>query len=575
MTQASSSSSTASSQHCSDSSHLRIAALGHRDIIGLVHRIALTHAVRKALPDSTQCAKRGSHDELLWVRAGRRSLRSKLERVFRALNVERLTTAFRFSPTGGRDSRDPQPEAITEVVRRGEVLAIESIGVVVNGLLYPAGIVTYAARRSKYFLLAAWWAVSADAEAFQQKILRSHVRGVHVGDLVASTALTTQHRLTRGLRTFINLSSCYTQAAATIDAALRVGRTFETDFTMSVEPTYLPMVLPRALYSRGVPALLETRTDAFVVANPNLEPGDRDSVWVRHQRIVPPGAEVACDRACGHLDLVRSRLMLLRSRDTIQTSRTLTELVGSADSIAVLFLHDFGDGQFFYGFDEFGDLSSWACAVIDIVLEETNCTVLVKSHSIVKPLYRRVNEAALQDLMRRYSYSPRVRFLTVPTSPQLLAEHLEDIEWFGITKHGTISEELPIIGRACISSRLGPWGIGHDFSWRYSDKRELRELVRNSVSLGRPNDWRNELCVYLQRRYGDMKVATLDKGGENVIVRLIDQRLRQSCITTAGERTRVSEYLANATSSDPLLLRAIQEVAASNAKVIKTALRRT
>lgn len=574
MTQASSSSSTASSQHCSDPSHLRIAALGHRDIIGLAHRIALTHAVHKARSDSTQCAKGGSNGELLWVRAGRLSLRKKLERVFRALNVERLTTTSRFCPHGGRHHRETQLESINSVVRRGEVLPIESVGVVVNGLLYPAGIVTYAARRTKYLLLVAWWAVSAESEAFHQKILRSHVRGVHVGDLVASTALTTQHRLTRDLRTLINLSSCYTQAAAIIDAALRVGRTFETDFTMSVEPTYLPMVLPRTLHSRGVPALLETRTDAFVVTNPNLQSGDREGVWVRHQRIVPTGAEVACDEACGHLDLVRSRLMLMRSRDTFQASKSLTELVSSADSIAVLFLHDFGDGQFFYGFDEFGDLFSWACTVIDIVLEETNCTVLVKSHSIVKPHYRRVNEAAFQDLIRRYFKSPRVRFLTVPISPQLLAEHMKDTKWFGITKHGTISEELPIIGRACISSRLGPWGIGHDFSWRYSDKRELRELVQKSASLSLPSCWRNELCVYLQRRYGDTMVANLDRG-EKSIVRLIDQGLRQSGRATAGERTRVSEYLANATSSDPLLLWAIQEVAASNAKVIKTALRRT
>jgi len=446
----------------------------------------------------------------------------------------------------------------------------------VRGVVLLVGLSTYLLRRLQYLILSLWWSLRLENNEFQQKILWSTVSGIHVGDLVASTALTTQYRLSRGLRTAMNLSACFTRAAAIIDAARHVNRLSDVHLSISPEVTYLPMVVPRTLSALGVPALLETRTDALVVGSADLEAGDRAGIRVRHQRRVAVRDASPCTSECRHLQLVQNRLALLRSRDGDDAPNALSSAVGDADSVAMVFLHDFGDGQFFYGFDEFGDLFAWSCSVVDTLLEETDCTVILKSHSIVKPLYRTLNETALRALMQRYIRESRVRFLTVPVSVSLIGNELADVAWFGITKHGTVSEEMPILGRTCVASRLGPWGDAHDFAWRYSTKDELRELIRVAPSLGLRSEWRSELCVYLQRRYGSNTDPSVKTRGPHEISRLVLDKLGRDAQHVdrdpMSEWARAGDHLKTATPTDDIMLEAIREVAASSAELLRPTL---
>lgn len=557
---------------------LRVALLGRHGGNVLAYSIATVLALRDLTLTRGDAGGTSPHAELLWVFTTRTPIRVTISRFARA--VPRLQGAsqrfggYHSTLSHKMLSEAKKQQSLFRLLRLGESVHLEELGVTVRGMILPTPWPTYVARRIRYFLTVLWWGMRFSSSEFQQRLLRASIAGIHVGDLVASAALTTQHRLTRGIRSAINVSACLTQASAILNSVLSETALRDVDYAMSAEHTYLPMVLPRALGTVGVPALLETRTDAIYVGNADLGPGEHPGMRVRHQMRVPQPVTVPCSGQCQHQEFVRRRMALLRSHDGDEAVEQLRRIVVPAQSFGVLFLHDFGDGQFFYGSDEFGDLFSWTRCALDNLLDETDVVVLVKPHSIVKETYRRLNQAALVDLRRRYSDEPRVQFLDVPASPQLLAEALEGVDWFGVTHHGTVSEELPILGRACVASHLGPWGDAHDFAWRYSSKSELRDLLRDAPELNLRPDWESELCVYLQRRYGDMTHVTFKGRGPHEVARMIDAARGQSSpeVHSMDEWRRSNSYLIDATPSDPVMLKAVREFAASRVDVLAAAI---
>lgn len=537
-----------------------------------VYSIALAVAVRSARRPESDCSPSPTV-RLIWlmhrnISAGqyaRNIMRRLAQRFYRLYQVLRSFRA-RFSRHSAEQS---QPGALLHRVQNGETVFLERFGVVIEGRFIDTGPV--AARLDEVRATARILRLKLHgAGDFQKALLQTTVKDIPAGDLVASTSLTRTPRLATGVAPIFGLSRFLARAEGIVRGAqkARLGR---VDYAMSAEPTYLQMLGPRIFEALGAQALLGTRSDAIAPSSALLQPSRSGKSMIRLQMAVSraPGS-VPCTTTCSHLDRVRSRIDLLSDRVTGDVPSGLKDLCSESESVAVVFMHDFSDGQFLYGYDRFGELESWVFAVVDTALEETNSSVVLKTHSIVKPTYKALNLNAVNAIADRYLGNPRVHLLRAAVSLSCINDALEGVPWFGITKHGTVAEELPLLGHSCLASRLGPWGDSFRFAWMYEDRDELAELLRAGSDLGLVPNWQQELCAYVQDRYASEVRNDLKGDGPHAVARFVDSARGYASneLHSMEEWERSNAFLQGASSEDPILVRAIEEVArAKNVQV--------
>jgi hypothetical protein len=552
----------------------RIVVLASHGANFFAYCIALASAIREArvrigddlVPQTT---------ELVWLTHSDGSARGALRRLLRRY-VGRVELADRMamavSERRSRTDSDDDEASLLARVESGETVYLPELDVVVQGKILETSwsITAFNSLRAGTKILALAFRFK---DKFQNQVLRLRVKGIHVGDVVASTALTKFPLLSREPRALRALARTLARAETIVRRVHRepLGK---VHYVLSAEPSYLPMLGPRIMETHGVQPLLGDRRDALIAVSGSLQHAYPHSSQIREQMRIRRDAGVPpCEGMCEHLQRVRLRMDLLSGQDSPGMCPQLIRIAKSRKAIAVLFLHDFGDGQFLYGYDEFGDLFSWVTYVIDTLIQESDCTVLVKTHSIIKPSYRTLNNAAVARLKQRYKLQQRVSFLEYPVSPMHIAETLKDCHWFGVTRHGTIAEELPLIGRACIASTLSPWGDRFRFVWPYSSKSELNNLLARVHDVGLVEDWRPELCTYVQHRYENTDNQDLKGTGPHRLSRFIDQRRGFTSAELHGndEWKRSAFYVRRAKADDELLIQAIRHVASERRVELDTA----
>jgi hypothetical protein len=149
----------------------------------------------------------------------------------------------------------------------------------------------------------------------------------------------------------------------------------------------------------------------------------------------------------------------------------------SEKQYAVLFLHAFSDAAFCYGLDGFKDLMDWTLTTINILLENNKIDkILIKPHPNISFDYYPADQNAMLYLKSYFSNNEKVLFLAKNCSLIAIC-NLKNI--IGITRHGSVAEEMTYLNKPVIAYRYGPWKNYHNFLITWENKIHYKKILLN------------------------------------------------------------------------------------------------
>jgi hypothetical protein len=341
-------------------------------------------------------------------------------------------------------------------------------------------------------------------------------RDILVGDAAASTALRIEPAAGGSLRRCTRLFTCLTHAIGICEYAWNdIPVDPEYTYILPSEPTYLAAVYERTLRVRGARVLRRAYGDAAYeviragdpilndyVARPlerrSLSPDDRQRVrsYLR-ERVDEPTKHMRYMPSHNRADAV------LRDRD----GKPLT--LGDDELYAVVFLHSFDDGQYFFGVDGYEDIYHWTTTTIDELLKNREVRhVLIKEHPTIQSGLYEGDRVAAHILRAEYQEDQRVKWLSADTSPKALARGRA----VGLTHHGSVAEELVFLGIPVIASVYSPWADRYRFArvWHTPD---AYESMLRALSSG---DWRPVSAGESEELYRFVRDYRIDVAPESV-----------------------------------------------------------
>jgi hypothetical protein len=143
----------------------------------------------------------------------------------------------------------------------------------------------------------------------------------------------------------------------------------------------------------------------------------------------------------------------------------------------VLFLHAFSDAAYCYDLDGFKDLMEWTTTTIDILINNALIQkILIKPHPNISFDNYPADQGAMFFLKQKYSSDPKVVFLDKYASLIALCK-LDCI--IGITRHGSVAEEMTFLNKPVIAYKHGPWEHYHRFLISWDNRSNYENLLSN------------------------------------------------------------------------------------------------
>ena len=141
----------------------------------------------------------------------------------------------------------------------------------------------------------------------------------------------------------------------------------------------------------------------------------------------------------------------------------------------VLFLHAFSDAAYCYKLDGFKDLMEWTTTSIDILINNTFIhKILIKPHPNISFDNYPADQGAMFYLKQKYSNVSKVVFLDKYASLIALCK-LDFI--IGITRHGSVAEEMSFLNKPIIAYKYGPWEHYHKFLISWDNRSNYENLL--------------------------------------------------------------------------------------------------
>lgn len=308
-------------------------------------------------------------------------------------------------------------------------------------------------------------------------ILRIRFSGVVVGDLVMSTALRSNPESVAYPHRTQRLGIMLASAAGRVAATLKRQRSLQTSATTAIwctpEQSYLQAILPRAATQNqpGLQLVDDAEGTISLIFTSNLEP-------VPPLLVVPPVGLTDRSWALEHLS---NRLQSLGERTVEACDQAGFAPHDETDQSQIdilLFLHDFADGEFMNGIDGLGSNFQWAQFTLNQLSGRSGLRVFVKPHPAIhmdSKFARQVR--GLLDKLRNSS-ADSMTWIDSSCSPQ---NHLRLGSSVGITRYGTVAEELVFCGIPAVASINAPYAA-HHFATHWQDlkaySRVLHDLPR-------------------------------------------------------------------------------------------------
>jgi hypothetical protein len=316
-----------------------------------------------------------------------------------------------------------------------------------------------------------WRACFIGTEFDSASFLALNYSGVPIGDLVASTTLSRVRRFAGSLGPTRDLFSCLVAGVYLSDVCRNIRlRGDSEDFVTAAEPTYLDSVPLRTLHCLGVNVVRPSYRSRYEIYAGGRAYRNPWSAVETSQPVADASQVEAYLR--GRLYEAGAYLGYMAEGANINTDLAVLDQRGRQVHLsphqlhAVVFLHSFDDGQYYFGYDGFADLFEWTTFTIDRCLDNPFIgKVLIKPHPVRQPDRYPCNEKAVQRLKKRYAEHDRVIVLKHTASLVCLCN---DTMLYGITHHGSVAEEVVYLGQPMIGSAYAPWEENYPFLsvWR-------------------------------------------------------------------------------------------------------------
>jgi len=335
--------------------------------------------------------------------------------------------------------------------------------------------------------IQAWKQCYVNGDLAPQNLLSLKHRGVLIGDLIASTVLRSNPESGGSLLACPKLALFRTLVTAVFinDYVWKHINGNLTNHCVTVpEPTYLHGIYKRVLHDRGG-KVLEPHHYAteFKLIEPN-KPLPNPQIAENSTTIQLSTFEKARSQTYLHerIHAPQKHLWYMfsgcnRTDNQLLNKDGMTIEIASGKLYAVVFLHSFDDGQYWYGVDGFDDIYHWTIFTIDNLLINSSVEkVLVKEHPNVNYSSYPGDKVAREKLQSRYTDHPKVGWLAKDCNPAALSN---SGCFIGITHHGSIAEELTFVGIPVIASNLAPWGKAYQFAQTWDNPHDYQSLLQN------------------------------------------------------------------------------------------------
>jgi hypothetical protein len=316
-----------------------------------------------------------------------------------------------------------------------------------------------------------------------QAFLQLSYRGVHIGDLVGSQALRNYPSAGGSINECQGLWPTLLLAVGIIDYINKLpDELLENSCVVVPDASYLPGLYKRALAEKGANILeLHHYSEEFLLVsqpahewNPKLvNRQGRASLTASEREKVQRYFEERMATPERHLPYMTVGV----NHDDPNVRDIHGRLIDFQPSgnVAVLYLHSFDDGQYWYGIDGFDDIYHWTTYTIEELLKNTDVDkVLIKPHPNVDYIEYPGDRIAMTRLTSHYQGLGKLVFLSKAVSAQSL---LVKTKFLGITHHGSVAEELAFLNVPVIASAFAPWGKSYDFLHTWSNPLEYRQLL--------------------------------------------------------------------------------------------------
>jgi hypothetical protein len=377
-----------------------------------------------------------------------------------------------------------------------------------------------------------WLGLYVAGKLDARRLLQLKYEGVLIGDLIASSSLRAYPKAGGSLHKSRGFLSLIARSVALVDYCKNNLSIIDYNdaYVTIPEPTYLHAIYRRSLHSFGA-NILETHhykgynkiiesnkvlTNPAIVQNPDLKNRNVN----REKSIVY--LNIRIEKPIESLWYMYNGVN--RSDELLLDLNGFEVRIQGGQLYAVVFLHSFDDGQYYFGLDGFDDLYEWTTETIDQLLENKNFnTIFVKPHP--NSNYSRCpgDLVAFQRLTKRYKQRERIVWLRKDISPKAF---VNSGKFFGITHHGSVAEELVFLEVPVIAGTCAPWGSAYKFVHTWRSPNEYREMLK-SLSLdtwNRPSDYmRNDLYRFVQ----EYRINTLpveEKHSWMIFAKLIDHK---------------------------------------------------
>lgn len=371
-------------------------------------------------------------------------------------------------------------------------------------------------RMSLRALLKAIWLVFRALPPLSRARLNStRHHDVVIGDLALATAFRRHPALAGRIQWSMRIVWLLARAEATVECLENWYSKNQNALSDSLlvstycEHTYLDALVARTFAKFGIASIGANRSASISAFCASTSGNHFESPWFRAPWTVMPASSRIGDvpvsdmfeQAC---DDIRQTTGLASVSET-----PWRKTDSSAGLTAFLYLHDFGDGQYFHGVNEFSDLMNWVDITLELLLKRGDVRVFLKTHPILKEKTAAHNSAAHKEINRRWGKSVEWWSERLPISE---IRRMQPIAV--MSHHGTVIEELAREGLTGIASRVGPWGRAYTFGHKFESLDEYEWMVKSleahTVDSARP-EWTEEVAEYSKNRYGLGNVQPLTR----------------------------------------------------------------
>lgn len=319
-----------------------------------------------------------------------------------------------------------------------------------------------------------------------EKLINLHFQGINIGRAIGSAALRNNSYAHGSIR------KC--NIFPTIFGAIFIVNSIKDNFRLKDVHTYcipseryfLQSLFVQAFRSLGAKILDFTRSNIELeIVNPDQEFNSFNQVQYYPCSLLKQGiidAKVYMDTRIKEPE--KGLWYMFRGAnsydDRVIDKNKKPILLDEKKLYVILFLHMFEDGQYAFGYDGCDDIFHWTTLTINELLKNNNIsTIFIKQHPNMSYSKYPGDKIANDILIKLYGSNNRVIWLHESCGPYSFRKIPNVI---GITKHGSVSEEMAYLKIPSISSECSRWGNYFNFCTTWNNVIQYKKILQ-SLSL--------------------------------------------------------------------------------------------